>query len=51
MLLIKYIDDFNGVEKLFKKNAIWTLSEHHPVSEVRAIKSELLYSEVKKWRR
>ena len=43
--LLKYIDDFNGVEKLYKKSAVLTLSEKN-VASVRAFKSEILYGQV-----
>ena len=48
LMLIKYIDDFNGVEKLYKNSAIRTYSQCKTISEVRALKSQVLYNEVKK---
>ena len=47
VLLIKYIDDFNAVEKIYKKNPVHLFSTTKPASAVRAIKSEILYEEVK----
>ena len=46
-MLIKYIDDFNAIKKIFKKNAVLQLSQKKPASGVCAIKSEVLYNEVK----
>ena len=46
-MLIKYIDNFNAVEKIFKINAVLQLSQKKPASGVRVIKSEVLYDEVK----
>ena len=43
----RYIDDFNAVEKIYKKNPVHLFSTTKPASAVRAIKSEILYEEVK----
>ena len=46
MLVIKYIDDFNGVEKVFKDNPIMTITSGKTEAEVKAIKSKVLYAHV-----
>ena len=45
MLVIKYIDDFNSVEKVFKNNATMTISQR---KTVQALKSKILYDLVRK---
>ena len=48
ILLIKYIDDFNVINKIYKKNAIMTYSQNQTETSVRAaIKSEILYNNVR----
>ena len=46
LLLIKYIDDFNAVEKVYKRSPILTYSQNRPTGAVRALKSETLYQAV-----
>ena len=48
VLLIKYIDDFNAVKNIYKKNPIHLFSTSKPASSVCVIKSEILYEEVKR---
>ena len=42
LTLLKYIDDFNAVEKVSKNGAVRGYSQGKPTAEVRALKSKIL---------
>ena len=48
LTVLKYVDDFMGIEKLFTANGIRSISEHKMEVSVRAIKSEAFFSDVEK---